>query len=91
MTNWSIRLSETAKKQLQKLDKPIQRRISAYLNERLSTNPTPKALATRLAGTINDLWRFRVGDYRLICEIQDETVTILVLRIAHRKEVYDAI
>jgi mRNA interferase RelE/StbE len=86
----NIRLSETAKKQLQKLDKPIQRRITAYLNERLAATPTPKNLATRLTGTLNELWRFRVGDYRLICNIQDDTITILVLRIAHRKEVYDA-
>lgn len=70
-----------------KLDKPIAKRIISYLYEiEILENPRSrgKGLTSNLAG----LWRYRVGDYRIICDIQDDKIIITVLRIAHRKEIY---
>lgn len=65
---WTLRISDTARRQLKKLE-PRQR---------------GKGMAANLAG----LWRYRVGDYRLICDIQDDEMVVLVLQVAHRSEVY---
>ncbi|MCD2448903.1 type II toxin-antitoxin system RelE/ParE family toxin [Methylicorpusculum oleiharenae] len=82
---WRIELTETANQQLAKLDKAEARRITKFLRERLAaTDNTGKALSGPLGG----LWRYREGDYRLICEIQDGVLCVLVLKIGNRREVY---
>ena len=85
---WEIELAESAVKQLSGLDKAIQRRITKYLSERLAVADDPRVLGRALRGELSEYWRYRVGDYRLVCEIQDEVLTVLVVRIAHRNKIY---
>ena len=85
---WEIEFAESAVKQLSGLDKAIQRRITKYLSERLAVADDPRVLGRALRGELSEYWRYRVGDYRLVCEIQDEVLTVLVVRIAHRSKVY---
>jgi mRNA interferase RelE/StbE len=59
-----------------------------FLQERLLASPDPRTLGKALAGEMQGLWRYRIGDYRLICRIDDQTVTILVLEVGHRREIY---
>jgi mRNA interferase RelE/StbE len=83
---YSVSVSPTAARQLRKLDPDIRRRIQAAI-ELLAENPRPPA-ATRLVGGAGE-WRVRTGDYRVIYEIHDGELLVLVLRMAHRREVYE--
>ena len=86
---WKIEFTQTAVKQLEKLDKPISKRIINYLEERLLSGANPRLWGKALKGSeLGDTWRYRVGDYRAICLIKDSVVTVVVLEIGHRKEVY---
>jgi mRNA interferase RelE/StbE len=85
---WKIDFSPTALKQLDKLDKPIANRILKFLHERLQDLDDPRKIGARLQGTLSEFWKYRVGDYRLICSLEDDRFVILVLRICHRREVY---
>jgi mRNA interferase RelE/StbE len=85
---WTIEYAETAKKQLRKLDKLAARRIVDFMDERIAHSYDPRALGKALKGSLGDLWRYRVGDYRILCDIQDDVLTILVLQIGNRREVY---
>ncbi len=82
-----VEFTETAIKELSKLDRPVQLQIKNYLNE-VASLEDPKSRGKGLVGNLNGLWRYRVGDYRVICEILDDKILITVLHIAHRKEVY---
>jgi mRNA interferase RelE/StbE len=85
---WRIEIARTAEKQILKLARPAQKAIQRFLRERLSTVDNPRQCGRALQGEKRGLWRYRVGDYRLICDIQDEKITVLVLEVAHRKDVY---
>jgi mRNA interferase RelE/StbE len=85
---WTIDYADTAKVQLRKLDKQTARRIVEYLSERIATLENPRNTGKALTGPLGGLWRYRVGDYRVICEIQDNTVCILVVQIGNRRDVY---
>ena len=88
MKIWTINYSDTARKALKKLDKQTAYRILDYMDERVATAPDPRLLGKALSGQLGGLWRYRVGDYRVICDIQDKTVCILVLKMDHRRDVY---
>lgn len=88
-TKWTVRFTKGAAKQFEHLNSPIQRQISLYIFERLETPKDPKRFGKPLTGDKRGLWRYRVGDYRLICEVNSTKLLILVARVAHRKEVYD--
>lgn len=84
---WKIEYTDSAKTQLKKLDKPIAKRILNYMDELvLLENPQQRGKA--LTGNLEDLWRFRVGDYRIICELEKDYLRVLVLKVGHRKEIY---
>lgn len=85
---WKIEITKSATKQMQKLDKAIQRRIVSFLREKLEKTNNPRSYGKALQGEKISLWRYRVDDYRLICKINDDIVTVLVLAVGHRKEVY---
>ena len=85
---WTIEITRTAEKQIKKLDAPVQKSIVRFLRERLKSAANPRQWGKPLHGDKRGLWRYRVGDYRLICDIQDERITVLVLEVAHRKEIY---
>lgn len=84
---WQIKWQDSALKQLRSLDKPIQGRILKYLKERATENS--KDFGAELIGGKLGLWRYRVGDYRIICQLQNEKLVVLVVSVGHRKEVYN--
>lgn len=83
----TVSLSVLAKKQLKQLDKPVQKRITKFLTE-LTELADPRSKGKSLVGDFKGFWRYRVGDYRLICRIHDEELEILVVELGHRKEIY---
>jgi mRNA interferase RelE/StbE len=85
---WTIEIIRTAEKQIKKLDALSQKSIVRFLRERLKSAENPRQWGKPLHGDKRGLWRYRVGDYRLICDIQDERITVLVLEVAHRKDIY---
>ena len=85
---WDIDYSDTAKKQLKGIDRQIAGRILDYMVEKVGEADNPRSLGKALRGPLGDFWRYRVGDHRIICDIQDKNIVILVLQIANRKGVY---
>ena len=85
---WTIEYAETARKQLRKLDKPAARRIVEFMDKRVAPSDDPRELGKALKGSLGDLWRYRVGDFRVLCDIQDRRLTVLVLQVGNRREVY---
>ena len=85
---WTVEITSTAAKQISKLDRPAQARVVRFLREKLAVEEDPRRLGKPLRGEKAELWRYRVGDYRVICQIHDERVVVLVLRVGHRKDVY---
>jgi mRNA interferase RelE/StbE len=85
---WKIDYTQTARRELKKLEKPVARRILDFMDGRIAKLEDPRTLGKALSGPLGTLWRYRIGDYRLICEIQHQAVTVLVIRIGHRREVY---
>lgn len=83
-----VEYSESALKQLKKLDGQFQRAIIQEMNE-IATLGDPRQRGKALKANLSGLWRYRVGDYRVICDIQDAKILITVLRVGHRKNVYD--
>ena len=82
-----IEYTETARKQLKKLDKTMQKRILDYMDE-VALLENPRSEGKALVENMRGLWRYRVGDYRVICEIQEARIIISVLKIGHRKNIY---
>ena len=86
---WRINLTATATKQLAKLDKGEAKRIAQFLRLRLSVLEAPLSIGKALSGPVlGTYWRYRVGDYRIICAIQDDALCILVIELGKRSEVY---
>jgi len=86
---WRVELSETANQQLSKLDPQHCERILKFLRERVAKLTNPRSLGKALQGArLGEFWRYRVGDYRLICKIEDDRMLVLVLALGHRKEIY---
>ncbi len=85
---WTIEVGRSAAKQIAKLQRPAQQSIVRFLRERLAPAENPRQWGKPLHGEKRGLWRYRVGDHRLICDIQDEKITVLVLAVGHRKDVY---
>jgi mRNA interferase RelE/StbE len=70
------------------MDRKTAQRILDYMDERVSPSQDPRRLGKALSGVLGDLWRYRVGDYRVVCDIQDKKVCVLVLDVGHRGDVY---
>ncbi|MCK4623509.1 MAG: type II toxin-antitoxin system RelE/ParE family toxin [Desulfuromonadales bacterium] len=85
---WTIEVSDIAEKQLRKLDRPVQKRLIDWLDDRINGCKNPRHFGEPLRGDIAGLWRYRVGDYRIICEIQEQQLVVLALAIGHRRGVY---
>lgn len=85
---WTIEFAQSAARQLKKLDPQIARRLTAFLRDRVATATDPRSLGQALKGDeLGQFWKYRVGDYRLIAEIRDREIRILVVRIGHRREI----
>ncbi|HEV3306109.1 MAG TPA: type II toxin-antitoxin system RelE/ParE family toxin [Candidatus Sulfotelmatobacter sp.] len=85
---WKVEIDPAAQKELDALDKPIARRISKFLYERVAKLNDPRQIGECLQGTLSEFWRYRVGDYRLICSLEHDRLVVLVLRVGHRREIY---
>lgn len=86
---WRIEIDRAAIKELDALDKPVAKRILAFLNDRVAPLEDPRSIGEALKGAkLGSLWKYRVGDYRLICNIEDGALRILVVKIGNRREVY---
>lgn len=86
---WRIEFEDAALKELAKLDKPVARRILAFLRERVAVLDDPRSVGEALKGSkLGEFWKYRVGDYRIITNIEDGALRILVLRVGNRREVY---
>lgn len=85
---YTVRYSERAKKQLKKLDKSAQRLILNWIGKNLEGCENPRAKGKGLLENHSGEWRYRVGDYRLICDIQDNQLTIVAISIGHRSQIY---
>lgn len=86
---WSIKLDPRAKREMEQLDPQVARRIYRFLFERVARLDNPRSIGEALKGsTLGELWKYRVGDYRVIASIEDKLVRILVVRIGNRREVY---
>ena len=86
--NWVYRFDERALKEIKKLDRAIQKSIIAYLDERIAGHDDPRRLGKPLTGDLAGLWRYRVGSFRIICQIQDNELIVLVLAAGHRRNIY---
>ncbi|WP_026331305.1 type II toxin-antitoxin system RelE/ParE family toxin [Thioalkalivibrio sp. ALE11] len=86
---WRIEYARSAQKEVQKLDQQARKRIRHYLERRVAHMHDPRTLGKPLKGRFSELWRYRVGDYRVVCELRDELLVVLVVRIGHRRGVYD--
>ena len=86
---WRIELTATAAKQLAKLDKREAKLITMFLRQRLAVLDDPRSTGKALTGPhLGAYWRYRVGDYRIICDIQDDALCVLVIELGNRREVY---
>ena len=87
---WRIEFDPRAVKELSKFDRPIQQRIIKGLRERIATLVDPRSIGEALRGEeLGRFWKYLIGTYRVICDIRDEDIVILVIRIGDRKEVYE--
>lgn len=84
---YNIIFTEKAKKEFKKLDKPIKQQIEKFL-DKLVNRDDPYTLGSPLEENLSSFWKFRVGDYRLIAEIQDDLFVVLMLAVGHRRDIY---
>ena len=86
---WTIEIDDDALKQLKKIDRQQAQRIRDYLRDRIAPLADPRQTGKALQGSrFGNLWRYRVGDYRVVCDLQDRQLVVLVVEIGHRKVVY---
>ena len=87
---WRIEFDPRAVKELAIFDRPIQQRLLRVLRERIATLDDPRSIGEALRGEeLGRFWKYRIGAYRVICDIRDEDIVILVIRIGGREEVYE--
>jgi mRNA interferase RelE/StbE len=86
---WKIEFDPAAIKELEKLDKTVERRIVKFLRNRVANLEDPRQIGGSLQGTSSGLWKYRVGDYRVICSLEHDRLVVLVLQVGHRREVYN--
>lgn len=86
---WAVEFDPDAVKDLKKLDKQVQLRVVSFLRDRVALIENPRSIGEALAGAkLGNYWKYRVGDWRIICDIQDRRIIVRVLRIGNRREVY---
>ncbi len=85
---WKVEWDDRARRELRKLDPEVQREVLRYLRQGIAVNDEPRRFGKSLSSEMSGLWRYRIGAYRFVCRIEDDHSVVLVLRVAHRKEVY---
>ena len=86
---WSVEFDDRARRELRKLDLQAQKEILRYLRERIAGSSDPRQFGKPLRLNLAGLWLYRVGDYRLICRFEENRLVVLVIKVAHRREVYE--
>lgn len=86
---WSIEYDPGALKDLRKLDRTVQEEILDYMDQRIAAASSPRDFGKPLRGSKFGLWRYRVRDYRIVCELQESRLTVLVVAVGHRSTIYD--
>ena len=86
---WTVEWDERAIRDARKLDPQVRKNIISYLRERISTEDDPRRFGKPLLADLSGLWRYRVGDYRILCSIEDDKVIVLVLAVGYRSKIYD--
>jgi len=86
---WRVEFDRNAARDLRKLGAPAQQRILRYLRDRIATADDPRRFGHALTQDLKGLWRYRVGDYRIVASIEDDRFIVLVVTIGHQREVYD--
>lgn len=86
---YEIEFDPAALKDLKKADRAVQRRLVGFLRQRVATLEDPRSIGEALVGaTLGNHWKYRVGDWRIICDIQDRRVVVRVLRVGNRRDIY---
>ena len=85
---WRVEWEDEAIKELKKLDARAQRNIVRYLRKKIATEDDPRRFGNPLRKDLKGLWKYRIGDYRIICSIEEKSVVVLVVRVGHRRSVY---
>jgi mRNA interferase RelE/StbE len=85
---WTVSISDVAERQLKKLDRPVQKRILDWLDDRIKGCKNPRHFGEPLKGDQAGFWRYRVGAYRILCDIRDREVIVLVIAVGHRSRIY---
>lgn len=85
---WTIRIDPRAERELARLDRQVQRRIVRFLRDRVGSLENPRQLGKPLSGPERTLWRYRVGDWRIVADLRDRELIVLVVRLGHRSTIY---
>ena len=88
---YSVDYTPKAEKQISKLDMPVQKRIYGWINKNLENCEDPTTFGKRLTQNLKGYWSYRIGDYRIIADIQDDKVLIIIVEVGHRREIYKEI
>jgi len=86
---WKIEWDERAVRDARKLDVQTRQNIIRYLRERINTDEDPRRFGKPLLADMSGLWRYRVGDCRIVCRIEDDKMVVLILAVGHRRNIYD--
>ncbi len=87
---WTIKYEQQVAKNLKKIDPENRKRIKKFIEERLINSINPKERGESLKGNLNEYWRWRLGDYRIIGEINENEILIVILKIGHRRNIYSS-
>ncbi len=87
--SWSVETTEKFDKEFARLDRYVQKLIKSWITKRLVDSEDPRVYGKAMIADKRGLWRYRIGDYRLICSLQDDKLIILMLTVGHRKEIYN--
>ncbi len=85
---WKVEWDDRARRELRRLDHPVQRAILKYFRERIATEEDPRRFGKALSHELRGLWRYRIGDYRVVCLIEDDHLVVLAMKVDHRSSVY---
>ena len=85
---WTVEISDFAERQLRRLDRPVQRRLLDWLEDRIEGCKNPRHFGEPLKGDRAGFWRYRIGDYRVICDIREDKLVVLAVAIGHRRQIY---
>lgn len=86
---WTLSFEKEAKRDFKKLPRTIQERIWSFLTERVIPHADPHHSGKTLHGSLRGLWRYRIGDYRVVCRIEKTSITLLVVAVGHRSTIYE--